>query len=83
MEVSEIAPEYGLSVEENALLKIIILGADKSGRDKSSIDIWIIFIIITILIIIIILIIMIVRRIRIIRRRMRRRLKRMRRRSTV
>ena len=49
--VSEIAPDYGLSVEENAILKIIILGADKPGTDKSSSQIWVILVILVLIII--------------------------------
>jgi len=49
--VSEIAPDYGLNIEENAILKIIILGADKPGTDKSSSQIWVILVILVLIII--------------------------------
>ena len=60
--VSEIAPEYGLNVEENATLRIIILGADKLGTDKSSSEIWIIFIIIALVIIFLLIFVLLIKR---------------------
>jgi len=62
MAVSEVAPEYGLSIEENAVLKVIILGAEKSESDKASTEIWIIFIIIVILIIVVLFFILLIKR---------------------